>query len=107
MNNKLRIEAQNDFEKDSFKIMNNLVSGKTMKNVRKYKHVKLVTTKGRRNCLVSVPNYIAHKFFKLLFTENLPATEMKKTQITMNKLYLRINFVYLGLSILDLSETAM
>ena len=32
---------------------------------------------------------------------------MKKTQITMNKLYLRINFVYLGLSILDLSKTAM
>ena len=65
MNNKLRIEAQNDFEKDSFKIMNNRVFGKTMKNVRKYKHVKLVTTERRRNCLVSEPNYIAHKFFKL------------------------------------------
>ena len=99
MNNKLSIEAQNDFEKDFFKIMYNPVFGKTTENVTKYKHTKLVTTERRRNYLVSEPNYIAQKVS--------PKTEMKKTQITMNKIYLRINFVYLGLSILDLSKTAM
>ena len=77
--------------------MNNAVFGKTMENVRKHRGIKLVTTERRRNYLVSEPNYHTTNFF----TENLLATEMKKTEITMNKP------VYLALSILDLSKTAM
>ena len=97
MNNNIRRGAKNDFEKDFFKLMNNTVFVKTMENVRKYKDIKLVTTEIRRKSLVVEPNYYSTK----LFTENLLATEMKKTQITMNKHF------YLGLSMLDLSKTAM
>ena len=62
--------------------MNNVVFGKAMENVRKYRDIKLVTTERRRNYLVSEPNYHTAKFF----TENLLATEMKKTEIIMNNL---------------------
>ena len=77
--------------------MNNAVFGKTMEIVRKNRDIKLVTTERRRNYLVIEPNYYTTKFF----TKNLLAIEMKKTQITINKL------VYLGLSILDLNKTVM
>ena len=90
MNTKLRKEAKNEFEKDFFKLMNNAVFGKTMENVRNHRDIKLVMTDKKRNKLVSEPNYHTTK----LFSENLLATEMKKTKVKMNKP------VYLGMSIL-------
>ena len=57
MNAKLRTEAKNDFEKDFFKLMNNSVFGKTMKNVRNHRDIKIVTTNKQRNKYASEPNY--------------------------------------------------
>ena len=97
MNTEFRKQGKNDFEKDFYKLMNNVVFGKTMENVRKHRDIKLATTDKKRNQLMSEPNYYTTKWF----SENLSATEMKKTKIKMNKP------VYLGLSILEISKTSM
>ena len=80
MNTKLRQKIKSNFEKDFLKLINNALFRKTMENVGKHRNIKLVTTERRRNYLVSEPNYHTTKFF----TENLLATEMRKTQIIMN-----------------------
>ena len=49
MNTKLKQKAKTNFEKDFFKQMNKAVFGKTMKNMRKHRNIKLVTTESRRN----------------------------------------------------------
>ena len=97
MNNELRKKAKNDFENDFFKLMNKVVFGKTMENVRKHRDIKLVTTDKRRNRLVSEPNYHTTNWF----SEKLLAIEMKNTKVKMNKP------VYLGLSILEISKILM
>ena len=96
MNTKLRAEAKNDFEKDFCKLMNNSVFRKTIEDVRKHGDINLVTADNRRNQSASEPNYHAAKYFP----ENLIAIEMKKTKVKMNK-------IYLGMSILDISKTLL
>ena len=83
-------------KKDFFKLINSSVFGKTIKSVRKYEDIKLVTTEKKRYYLESELNYHATTFF----SKNLIAIEMKHTQMFMNKP------VYLGLSVLEISKIA-
>ena len=97
MNTKLRKEAKSECKKNFFKLMNKSLFGKTMENVRKHRDIKLATTEEKRIKLVSEPNYHKTKHF----SDNLLAIDMKKTKVKMNKP------VYIGMSILDISETLM
>ena len=63
MDTDLRKKTKSDFEKNFFKLINNVVFGKTMENVRKHRDIKLATTKRRRSYLVSLPNYHTAKLF--------------------------------------------
>ena len=67
MNTNLRIKATNDYRKDFFKLINNLVFSKIMKNVRKLREIELKITEARRNYLMSEPNYHVTKFFKKIY----------------------------------------
>ena len=97
MNTKLRTEAKNDFEKDFLKLMNNVVFGKTVENVRNYRDIKLVTSNKQRNKFASEPNYHTTKYI----SKDLLIMEMKTAEVKMNKP------VYFGQAILDISKTLM
>ena len=97
LNTEYRKRANNDFEKNFFKLMNNSVFGKTMQNIRKERMFKLVTDKKRYEKLVMQPNFKA----AYRFSENLIGVEMGKKSIVMNKP------IHLGQAILDLSKIVM
>ena len=68
-------------KKDFFKLMNNLVFGKTMENIRKHRNIKLVTTEEKYLRTVMKPNFKSG----VLFGENLMGCEMGKIKVVMNK----------------------
>ena len=96
-NTQLRTEANNDFERDFFKLMNNSVFGKTMENIRKHRNIKLVTTEEKYLKTVMKPNFKSG----VQFGENLMGCEMGRIKVVMKKT------VYLGQAILDLSKIVM
>ena len=97
LNTRHTMNAKNEFETNFFKLMNNALFGKTIKNVRKYRDINLVTSDEYRRKLVSEPNYHTTKHFN----ENFEAIEMRKAKVKMN------NPVYLEQAILDISKTLM
>ena len=96
-NTQLRTKATNDFEKDFFKLMNNVVFGKMVENIRKHGNIKLVTTEEKYLKTVMKPNFKSG----VLFGQTLMGCEMGKIKVIMNKP------IYLGQVILDFSKIVM
>ena len=93
----LRKKAENDFEKEFFKLMNNSVYGKTIENIRKRQNVILVDDRKKALKISSKPNFDR----ATIFDENLVAVHMKKTEVYFNKP------IFVGQAILDISKTLM
>ena len=71
---KLRTAAENEFEKDFFKLMNYSVFGKTMENIRNRADIKLVNDKKQAEKLSAKPNFN----YCNIFSEDLVAIHMNK-----------------------------
>jgi len=93
----MRKNAENSFEKDFFKLMNNSVFGKTMENLRKRTNIESVTNETRLLKLTAKPTYVSSK----ILNENLVGFHTKKERLLLDKPS------YVGMSILDLSKTLM
>ena len=89
------------FEKDSYKLMNNSVFGKTMENLRKQVDIKLVRSDGAENekirKIMAMPNFNR----RVKFSDELSAIHVHKTKLILNK------STYVGFSVLDLSKHLM
>ncbi|KAL4153311.1 hypothetical protein QTP88_001144 [Uroleucon formosanum] len=96
-NTKLRSEAKNEFEKEYFKLMNNSVYGRTMMNVRNHVDIRLCSNGSTVEKLITKPNFDR----RTIFTENLAAVHMKRTQISFKQP------IYIGMCVLDLSKMLM
>ena len=57
MNTKLRAKANNEFEKEFFKLMNNSVFGKTMENIRNRRNIKLISNRDMAKKYTAKPNF--------------------------------------------------
>lgn len=100
LNTKMRAKANNDFEKELYKLLNNAIFGKSMENVRSRVDIQLKTKwEGRygARALISKPNFKRH----ITFCEDLVAIEMERTSILMNKP------ISVGMAILDISKVVM
>ena len=80
-----------------FKLMNNVVFGKAMENIRKRVDIRLVTSEKQMIKISSKPTFVSSK----IFDENLVAVRRVKERLLMNKP------IYVGMSILDLSKCLM
>ena len=96
-NTEFRMKANNDFEKDYYKLLSNSFYGKTMENVRKHRDIRLVNKENRRSKLASEPNYHGTKYI----SEDLLIMEMKQREVYLNKP------LCLGQAILDYSKILM
>ena len=88
------MNAANDFEKDFLKLMINSVYGKTMENLRKRIHVRLVNNAEDFLKYTSKPTYCTHK----MFGKNSATIHEIKPVVVLSKP------IYVGFAVLELSK---
>ena len=90
----LESTGTNEFEKTFFKLMNNLVYGKTLENVRNHVDIKLVTSKEEAQKWICKPNFSRYT----IYNKHFAAIHMLKKKVVQNKPR------YVGFTVLELSK---
>ena len=100
LNTNFRIRAENDFEKNLYKLTNNAVFDKTMENVRNHVNIKLVTKWDgtTRRQTIAKPNFPQPYS---VFAENLIAVKLHKLEVKFNKP------IYMDKCILDILKVCL
>ena len=80
-NSEKRMNVANEFEKAFFKLIINLVYGKTMENVRKRVNVKVINNEKDYLRVVSKPSFVSQK----ILDKNLVAVHKIKPVLVLNK----------------------
>jgi len=96
-NTEMRKKANNDFEINFFKLMNNSMFGKTMEAIRNRIDMKLADDWKRAKFYIRKPTFDYLK----IFNENLVAIHMRKNRIVFNKP------IYIGFCVLEISKLYM
>ena len=98
-NTEKRNRAENDFEKDFYKLLNNAFYGKTMENVRNRMGIEFI----KKDNLKKIINQQSELTFNGIHKsyENCDSYLFKKNEVLMDKP------IYLGLSVLELSKLLM
>lgn len=97
LNTEMRKKAEDDFEKDFFKLLNNAVFGKTMESMRKRMKMELVACPKRLQKLINKTTF-KHC---ITYNENLAAVSLENKIIKFGKP------IYIGFAVLDVSKTLM
>ena len=97
LNTRLRQEAQNKFEQNFAKLMNNSFFGKTCEDVRKYKDFKIALNEKRATKLINKTTFKRSK----IYDEDLVTIQLQRETVTLDKPR------YIGQAILDISKIVM
>lgn len=102
-NNDLRTKAKTPAEKDTFKLSNNSIFGKSVENVKKRRNIYLCQSWSSDGQKRGAENYIASGYCKKVkvFNDSLIAVELAQKSINFNKP------IYVGFTVLELSKIRM
>ncbi len=96
-NTKKRKEANNEFDKNIYKLKNNSVFGKTCENLRQRKKITIVNSNQKAKKIITKSTYKNH----VCISENLVISTEKQKEIYFNKP------IYVGTTILDYAKYIM
>lgn len=96
-NTQLRTAANNSFERNFYKLMNNSVFGKCMEDVRRRRDIRLCCSTKAAEKLISKPNFLDRS----IFSPSLAVIHLQKTEILFKKP------ITIGMAVLDISKILM
>ena len=97
LNTHLRQCAENDFDKDLYKLLNNSIYGKSIEDKRKHLNVKVALTKAQCMKWLKKPTFDQFR----IVNEDLSIMKMKKSVVLLDKP------IAMGFTVLDLSKNYM